>query len=587
MGGRIKASQLSEAAQDLADDIGPYARGIAKQLGLDFSTLTDEQASTVRAAQKDPEIMDRVRAAIGAKPSVPAAPSDDSNKALVPVRSPAAVKSALAADAPAVDAEYIPPPSGGGMGALPPGKAAGLLEGSKDLVPAKPNIPAAIPKAASANAATPEELDAAKSNFPKRAAAGAALAAGAGGAALLSGKKDEAPAPAPDAAKVDEDQPSAGPDVSKVVKPSGQVDPGFVTQLAPYVDRPYDGPPPPGLKDTVVMDGKEVRPVDLMAQAQRDLVAATNRLADDYRQERDSVKQQQLFEGIANALGHLAAGWYGAHAGVDMSGTKFDVTDWVARQRELTEHYNSLSAAEEKKYGAAEKTAQTAERSLEQDWNRNAKLYEMGLAQWNAQREGDFRQWQSGYHVAELKNQVAHYKQENELRLNELAASIDKANDANAVKLLVKQQTALQNAQKWGEQAQTLVARAVAAKNADAGMVLLNQAKELNDKAGAVTGKPPIDPSAFIDPRGNNSIFGLGFIGKDKPGPVSPAQVAKNIAKGSIKKDSDEPPAPAAAAVAPPPAGTVHMKDPKTGKLGWVPAANVASAKASGLVEVP
>ncbi len=610
MGVRIPPKAASKAFMSVADEAGKLAYQVADELGIEVSKATKADADLIKGVIKSAgplegeaqdAVVGRVKNYLANQDNpkfMPAAETEVSPATVkarlaseAPTeRGPAAVRADLEnppaiqgprglATSPAIDAEYIEP-GFAGLPALRQDAGAALLDKSQTV--SRPAPTPVITPAISGNQATPEELRSLAAKLKKPAAAAAV-----GGAALAASNIGaETPPPVEGAAKAEEPT-TAAPGPAAAVSPGGQVAPDFIKSVGEFVAQPYKGPDMPkesiDQPNTVNIEGKDIKPLDLMAQAQRDLVAETNKLADAYKVERDGLKQRELFEGIVNAIGHLAAGWYGTHHGVDMSGTKFDVTDWVAQQEALRRHYDALTGLAKDRYGAAEKTGQAAERELqarrtdeEQRWLRNAKIYDAARQAYNQEQDNRFRSWQGRVKNAEIQNQQLHWQQELQQQYSALDVRLQNAQTAAAAKVAAAQRKDLADGERLGSQAvQALMRAANPRLDADAGTVLLQQAAQKNEEAKAKTGKYPIPPNVFVDPRANNSVFSLGLTA-DAPGPATPAKAMKSFAEG-IK---------APAQVPPPPATSVRMKAPN-GQVGVIPADQVAKAKAAGFVEAP
>jgi hypothetical protein len=541
MASMIPASKLSSEARELADDIGPYARAIAQRLGYTFETLTPGEAAAVRKAADDPEVVKTAGQAFGSKAAAGATDGDTSAEAAkarlgdaeapASSRGPADVRADLdnppAVQGPrglapgAVDAEYIEPPN-----AL---AVRSRLDQAPDFMPGAPPPDerlGALPPAPSVGQLPPPETS---PGINKKLVAGAALAAGGAAAALMRGE----PAPVQDAAKSGDQlevtdgmatEPKKPP-----VNPAGSIEPGYVTSLPKWLaesDNKLTAPNPDAFQ-TIVLNGKKVNPIQYMADAEQRLVAETNGLAEQYKSERDTLKQRELFEGIVNAIGHLAAGWYGKHYGLDMSGTKFDVTDWVAQGEALRRHYDALSGMAKDKYAAAEKTGAAGERSLEQSWQRNAKLYEFAAKALQERNDNSFKEWQGTVKDVEIKNQTVHWSQELKVQEDRIDAELARSHtaaDAKAGAAALKQLAADKEA---GRRVSSLVAQAVNARDTNAGMVMLSWARELNTDL-ATRGRNVLPSGAFIDKRAGNSAFQFG-LGADKPGLAAPTTVSKQL----------------------------------------------------------
>ena len=69
------------------------------------------------------------------------------------------------------------------------------------------------------------------------------------------------------------------------------------------------------------------------SKSQADFATAVETVQQAYASEKDSLAKRELMEKLVNGLGMLFAGLYGQKHGIDMSGTKFDKTDWAEKYR--------------------------------------------------------------------------------------------------------------------------------------------------------------------------------------------------------------------------------------------------------------
>lgn len=578
MGYRIKPGQLNAVSKELAEDIGPFARSIAQRLGIEMGSMTKEEAAVVRAAAKDPEVLKEAGKSFGSKAKFgdgPAAVAEGLATEPVPQAPPhAGPMFGPPSEAGAVRARLaLPPPDAPPPGAMVPRPRTDLApqqggmpapayahatyeEPAGALARIKPDVVDAeivggSPRPQGALPGTPERL-ALPPGTPeagginkKALAAGAVLAGGAAAAALSGGDKTVQPATEGEVPKDLAGGSGTGAATPPPVTPAGRINPKYVTTLPTWAPSKYDGPAMPGAE--TAQEGRQI-----MKAAQDDLVAATNRLVDEYRGERDSLKQREIWEGIIQSVGLIAAGAYGLHNGVDMSGVKFSPTDWVAQQESLRRSHDTLMGAEKDKFGAREKYATAVDRDEDQRWQRNAKVYEAAATAYNHKIDDEFRTWQGKVKGVELKNQAAHWDAELDLAYQGLGVKLANADTAAAARVAAAQRKDLDKAKSLGTKAQALLGRAATAKDSDVGTMMLQQAKQLSDEAEALTGKPAIPAQVFLNPRGGNSVFQLGF-GENKPeGQATPAQAVKTLtelnAPGAAPAAK---PAPAAATISP------------------------------------
>lgn len=382
---------------------------------------------------------------------------------------------------------------------------------------------------------------------PKAARTAAAVVGAAGVGAGLNALQDDDPTKtAPGAAQADEGDivPDAGMQHKETKAPApNPSDPNYIVELPKLAMGTYDGPAAPkplGPEEEFIEvrgeDGKpvRVRPTDLVAKAQAELIDATNKLAAEYRAERDQQKQAALWEGIVQSVGLIAAGAYGMRNGVDMSGVKFSPTDWVAQQEALRRQYDTLQGFEDKKHAAKLKTADAASGDLkdrnaarERNWAREMDIHKAALQEFDRREDRKFRDWQTQVQGINLKNQVIRWDHEDDLAEKRIHAQLLRASDSAERAAQLAELKQLGEDRKDRRKLGTLLQRAAAAKDKEAGAVFVAQAQEINDSL-AERGRG-IPDTVFTDPKGGNRW--LFHSGPDVPAPRDPDDAAKAYAK--------------------------------------------------------
>jgi len=88
---------------------------------------------------------------------------------------------------------------------------------------------------------------------------------------------------------------------------------------------------------------------------------------DTYQKTKDQQASAALWESIINGIGHLAAGIIGGKEGLDLSGVKFDKTDWDAKATQnLAELRSAVSQARDVRIMSGDVLDRNYKRSLDQ-----------------------------------------------------------------------------------------------------------------------------------------------------------------------------------------------------------------------------
>lgn len=128
-----------------------------------------------------------------------------------------------------------------------------------------------------------------------------------------------------------------------------------------------------------------------------------------YRTERDSLKKQEIWEGLIHAAGLIAAGVYGVRSGVDMSGVKFNPTNWQAKLAESREHMNSMLDQAEKEMGVAYKNMELTERTRDKLLDNAYRAWQAENAtieQSNKRKQAEWDAWKQAELLGVTKSQA-------------------------------------------------------------------------------------------------------------------------------------------------------------------------------------
>jgi hypothetical protein len=256
------------------------------------------------------------------------------------------------------------------------------------------------------------------------------------------------------------------------------------------------------------------------------------------KDEKDSIRKQEMFEKLGHALTQLAGGLYGLKHGMDMSGMKFDKTDWDKRRTlafdEFKEGMTDIQERQKLEQSGFEK-AQDRKFKEEKEFPHEKELV-------GVKETGEtLREREKGRTDITIAN----------IRENAVAGASTSKDAKERRTNFNKAMLALSNASK--------------AKDSDTQDTMVSQAQGLLSDAG-------------VEPEDINKIMTRPKEwyewGGDSTRQKSPEEAAK--AAAAYKTGG-------AAAVAPPAEGFTVMRDPKSGKTAKVPNANVEAGKAKGL----
>lgn len=144
--------------------------------------------------------------------------------------------------------------------------------------------------------------------------------------------------------------------------------------------------------------------------ARMEYMRQTNVLADELRGEKDSLRRRELFEGIAQALGHLAAGYVAQTTGAYVPVMQFQKSDWAGEKQALLSEYVAKERTAASNYSGYKEQLENSGRSIDRTeaqivraWDSNQTLFETALNTWRANEDSKFRGWQSAMEEAKLK----------------------------------------------------------------------------------------------------------------------------------------------------------------------------------------
>jgi hypothetical protein len=135
--------------------------------------------------------------------------------------------------------------------------------------------------------------------------------------------------------------------------------------------------PPPSIEETVGTKGVEVAKESAapsedneLSAALKDYNALVNVAMDEYKKEKSSLKQRELWEGIINGVGMIAAGMYGLKTGTDMGGVKLSPTDWAAKIQGARAELSSSLGQAGRTFSIRKGIGEEVNRRNQQLWNR-------------------------------------------------------------------------------------------------------------------------------------------------------------------------------------------------------------------------
>lgn len=145
------------------------------------------------------------------------------------------------------------------------------------------------------------------------------------------------------------------------------------------------------------------------ATAMRDYTNTVKDIQNLYRLERDTLKKQELWEGLIQAAGLIASGVYGLRSGVDMSGVRFQPSNWQAKLAESREHMQAMLDQAEKEMGAAYKTMELTERTRDKLLDNAYRAWQADnqtIEQNNKRRQAEFDAWRQAELMGISKEQA-------------------------------------------------------------------------------------------------------------------------------------------------------------------------------------
>lgn len=266
-------------------------------------------------------------------------------------------------------------------------------------------------------------------------------------------------------------------------------------------------------------------------------------VAAEYKATKDQQAKQQLWEGLISGLGAIASGMYGLKHGLDMSGVKFDRTNWDAKATAAREDWIAGRMAAEKDYELSKSIIDQKRKGKLDNWEINQKLYENAARE--AQRRDDmsYKSAGLGLEAQKLGAQMENWKEEATNRKAELMLKIKQGSGDKTMQNLILG--------KIDDFDKTL---ATYGKNEDD--LSLQTLKRLNGEINKLTGAPLVPESSFEG----------GWIGGPEAADIEKARTPAVTADANMPLPSG---------------GKVRMMD-KQGRKMEVPEENVEKAKAAG-----
>lgn len=298
--------------------------------------------------------------------------------------------------------------------------------------------------------------------------------------------------PVEDKAKVKE-EPQA-PEEDKLAVGASFVDENYLQSPAPVS---VSMEPMPASKNLPVAPdlSQEIMDMEVERALYQD---AVKEAALAYKLEKDDLRKKELWSGLVQAMGMLAAGAYGIKNNLDMSGVKFNSTDWIARAKEARDDLQTALANSEKDYGIAKSIIDARKEGKLQNWQINSKIIE------NANKEAHdrYRDKLAGSQVSlDVQKTNEMFKDRyNEALINQKRAEQDlsrarKGEEAAAAKIALEKNKAIASKVKDFNTKLGLYSKA---KN-DNKNFLLEELKNINAEVADLTGQPMVPESAFTD----------------------------------------------------------------------------------------
>lgn len=199
-----------------------------------------------------------------------------------------------------------------------------------------------------------------------------------------------------------------------------------------------------------------------------------------YKKERDTIKQQELWENIINAVGMFAAGMYGLKSGVDASGVKFSKTDWDKKAREAKADLDGSMAQSLRDANLRRSIVNEQKEGKYKNWNVNNQLYRNAMNTVRDRRDAETRAFQS-----DRQYDLALKRLANEER--RLDAQLGEAKGSEAVKI--------KTAEGLRDKMSKLLQKESSAKGSESKETIRNELKMLNNRYEKVMGRKAIAES--------------------------------------------------------------------------------------------
>lgn len=236
------------------------------------------------------------------------------------------------------------------------------------------------------------------------------------------------------------------------------------------------------------------------------LQALTNEAATAYKLEKDDLKKRELWSGLVQAIGMLAAGAYGLKHNLDMSGVKFNTIDWIAKVREARDDMHNAIAAAEKDYVVAKGINDARVNNKLQDWTINSKIIENANKEANNIASLKFAQAREGTDVSKFNVQMEQRFKELQLQDRRAQDALQNAKNANEVARAKLQVEGIKDIKAKYKEFDKGLKELSAAQNKGQDTEFLGQKlKGLNAEIEELTGSPVVPPEALEETGG---IFG-------------------------------------------------------------------------------
>lgn len=312
--------------------------------------------------------------------------------------------------------------------------------------------------------------------FGKKLAAGAGLAGVAGGAAYMATRDKEAPAVMEIPSPLSEKGKAAYEATAKGQASKPDYSAASLMQ-PPSLSASKVGRSAPEAPDLSPEDSALAEQLARM-QNEMKIVAA------EYKATKDQQAKQQLWEGLISGLGAIASGMYGLKHGIDMSGVKFDRTNWDEKAKAAREDWIAGRMAAEKDYELSKSIIDQKRKGKLDNWEINQKLYENAAREAQRRDEMSYKSAGLGLEAQKLGAQIENWKDEAATRKAELMIKLKESGGDKTLQKIIMD--------KIDDFDKTLAAYG---KNEDD--LSLQTLKRLNGEINKLTGAPLVPESSF------------------------------------------------------------------------------------------